>query len=109
MEGAKRSHGRDEHAHRMGVVSETLHHVVDLCVIECVRHNLLPEELVLVRRWQLPKNEQESHLKEGALLGQSSDVITAVLKDALLSVDVGDCGFLNENLTQLTVFMYPGS
>jgi hypothetical protein len=47
MESRQSSHSRAEHAHRMRIVSEGLHHIIDVAVHECMGHDPLCEGLQL--------------------------------------------------------------
>jgi hypothetical protein len=111
MESRESSESRDEHAHWVSVVPEGLHHVVDFHVVESMRHYLLSEELKLGRSRKLSVDEKECNFKEGGLLSQLFDGIPSVLKNTFVSIDERDSRNLSLELeiTQLTVFMYPGS
>lgn len=74
----------------MGVVSEALHHIADLSVVECVGHHLLSEELRLILAGELTEDQEESNFKEGTLFSENFDGISSILKDSLLSINERD-------------------
>ena len=51
VEGREGADGGDEHAHRVGVVAEALHEVLDVLVHEGVDRDLADPLLELASRW----------------------------------------------------------
>ena len=81
-------------AHRVRVVLEALHELLDVLVQHRVERDLARPRLLLRRGRQLAEQDQVRGLEEVALLGELLDRIAAVEQDALVAVDVGDarCG-----------------
>ena len=79
-----------EHAHRVGVVLEAFHELLDVLVEVRVERDVVHPLLELRARWQLAVDQQVSRLQERGALGELFDRVAAVLQDAALAVDVGD-------------------
>lgn len=94
VEGRQRRDDRGQHRHRVGVAREAPVEVLDVLVQQGVLRDFVLEggELVDVRK--LTVDQQVRHLKEGGTLGQLLDRVAAVPKDALLTVEIGDRGFI---------------
>ena len=86
-EGAHRGH---EHPHRVGVVAEALHEVLDVLVHERVDRDLVCPLGQLCCSRQSAVNQQVGDLQVSRVLAQLLDRIAAVLQDPGLAVDVGD-------------------
>ena len=86
----ERGDDRDEHAHRMGVVLEALHELLDVLVDHRVERDLAHPRVQLRRRRQFAEDDQVGRLQVGAVFGQLVDRIAAVEQDALVPVDVGN-------------------
>ncbi len=90
VEGRERAHRRHEHAHRVGVVAEALHEVLDVLVHERVDRDLVHPVGQLSLRRQRAVDDQVGDLEVGGVLAQLLDRVAAVLEYAGLPVDVGD-------------------
>ena len=90
VEGRERADRGDEHAHRVGVVAEALHEVLDVLVHERVDRDLVDPLLELGLGRQLAVDQQVGDLEVGRVLAQLLDRVAAVLEDARVAVDVGD-------------------
>ncbi len=90
VEGRHRPDRADEDAHRVGVVGEALHELLDVLVHHGVHGDLVGPRLQLVGGGQLAEQQQVGGLEEVALLGQLLDRVAPVHQDALVAVDVGD-------------------
>ena len=91
--GIERRQGPDrrhQHPHRVRVVAEALHELLDVLVHERVVGDLVHPRVVLRLRRQGAVHQQVGDLEEVGLLGQLLDGVAAVLEDPLLAVDVGD-------------------
>lgn len=85
---------RRQHRHRVRVAREALEEALDVLVQQGVLRDLVLEGGELVHVRQLTVDQQRGHLKEGGALGQLLDRVAAVPEDALLTVEVGDRGFI---------------
>jgi hypothetical protein len=74
----------------MGVVLEPLHQLLDVLVQERVLGNGVVPALQLLLGRQLAEDNQIGDLEIVAVFGQLLDGIAAILKNALVAVDVGD-------------------
>ena len=90
VERRKRADRAEEHAHRMGVVLEPFHQLLDVLVQHRVERDLLGPLLELRVGRQLAEDDEIRRLEVGRLLGELLDRIAAILEDALVAVDVGD-------------------
>ena len=90
IEGRHRTDGAHEHAHRMGVVGEALHELLDVLVHHGVHGDLVGPRLQLVGGRQLAEQDQIGGLEERALVGELLDRVAAIHQHALVAVDVGD-------------------
>ena len=90
VEGGERAHGGEQHRHRVGVVAEALHRLLDVLVhVGVVDDHVHPVvERVLAR--QLAVHQQVGDLEVAGVLAQVLDRDAAVLQHARLAVDVGD-------------------
>lgn len=90
---------RRQHRHRVGVAREALVETLDVLVQQGVLRDLVLEDGELVDRGQLAVDQQGGHLKEGGALGQLLDRVAAVAEDALLTVEIGDGGFIGGGIS----------
>ena len=90
VEGRQRPHRGHEHPHRVGVVAEALHEVLDVLVHERVDRDLVHPLLQLGARGQRAVDDQVGDLQVARVLAQLLDRVAAVLEDAGVAVDVGD-------------------
>ncbi len=90
IERRHRADGADEHAHRMGIVGEALHELLDVLVHHRVHGDVVGPLLELPLVGQLAEEDEVGGLEIGAALGELFDRIAAVEQDALVAVDVGD-------------------
>ena len=90
VEGRQRADRGDEHPHRVRVVAEALHEVLDVLVHEGVDRDLVDPLLQLRLRRQVPVDDQVGDLEVGRVLAQLLDRVAAVLQDPGVAVDVGD-------------------
>src|SRR6185437_1858142 len=91
--GIERRERRDraaQHRHRVRVVPESLEKVFDVLVHVRVVRDVVHPLLVLLGRRQLAVTEQPGRLEERCALGELLDGISAIAKNALVAVDVGD-------------------
>jgi hypothetical protein len=82
--------GAHEDAHRVGVVLEAVHQLLDVLVQHRVERDLRRPLLQLRRRGQLAEDDEIRRLEIGRTLGQLLDRVAPVFEDALVAVDVGD-------------------
>ncbi len=90
VEGGERAHSAEEHAHRMGVVLEPFHELLDVLVQHRVQRDLLGPLLELRVGRQLSEDDEIRRLEIRRLFGELLDRIAAIFQDALVAVDVGD-------------------
>ena len=90
VERRQRGHGRDEHPHRVGVVAEGPHQLLDVLVDDRVVGDVVHPSLVLRPGGKLAVEDEVRRLQVVALLGQLLDRIAPIKKDALVPVDEGD-------------------
>ena len=90
IEGRHRADGADEHAHRVRVVGEPLHELLDVLVHHGVHGDGVDPVVELGLGGQLAEQDQIRRLEVGAGLGQLLDRVSAIHQDALVAVDVGD-------------------
>ncbi len=90
IERGHRRDGRDQHPHRMRVVVEGVHHLLQTLVDHRVPGDVVDPLGVLLRVGELPVEEQVGDLEVAAVLRQLLDRVAAVAEDPLLPVDVGD-------------------
>ena len=90
IERGKRRNRADQHAHRVRVVLETLHQLLDVLVHHRVEGDLLDPLLQLRVGRQLAEQDRVGGLEVVRMLGQLLDRIAAVFEDALVAVDVRD-------------------
>ena len=91
--GIERGQGtdrREQHPHRVGVVAEALHELLDVLVHEGVDRDLVRPLVELLLAGQLAVDQQIRHLEVARALRQLLDRIAPVLEDALLAVDERD-------------------
>lgn len=92
MEGRESSDSRAEHSHGMSVISEMIHHRLQILVDEGMLHNLFGEGVEFFLGGQFSPEDKICDLHEGALLGQYLDGISSILQDSSISVDERDGG-----------------
>ena len=90
IERRERADGAQEDAHRVRVVLEAFHQLLDVLVQHRVQRDLLRPLLQLVVARQLAENDQIRGLEVGGLLRQLLDGIAAVLEHPFIAIDVGD-------------------
>ena len=90
IEGGERGDGRDQDAHRVGIVVETVHELLHVLVGHGVAHDFALPVFELFRRGQLAVQQQVGHFQESALFGQLFDRVAAIAQDAFVPVQVGD-------------------
>ncbi len=90
IEGGQRTDRGEQHAHRVGVVAEALHELLDVLVHEGVGRDVEHPRLELVLLGQLPEDQQVGDLQVAAVLAQLLDRDAAVPQLALVAVDPGD-------------------
>ena len=90
VEGRQRAGGGEQHPHRVGVVAEALHELLDVLVDEGVVGDLEDPLVELLARGQLAVDQQVGDLEVDGLLAELLDRVAAVLEHAGLAVDVGD-------------------
>src|ERR1035438_5467997 len=90
VERRKRADGREQHPHRVGVVPEALHELLDVLVEVRVHRDVLSEVLQLGCRRELALQKEPRDLEERRLLGQLLDRVTPVFEDPLVAVDERD-------------------
>ena len=90
VERRQRADGADEHAHRMGVVVKAVDELLDVLVDDRVVRDVIHPGVELRGAGQLPLQQEERRLEEGALLGELLDRIAAIAQDALIAVDETD-------------------
>jgi hypothetical protein len=90
VEGGERTHRRQQHTHRVGVVPEAVHEVLDVLVDVGVVRDLIDPLVVLVFGRQVTVDQEVRHLQISGLLAQLLDWNAPVLQDALLPIYVGD-------------------
>ena len=90
IERRERADGADEDAHRMGVVLEPLHQLLDVLVQQRVLRDGVGPALQLLLGRQLAEQNQIGDFEIVAVLGQLLDGVAAILQDAFVAVDVGD-------------------
>src|SRR3954447_13879564 len=90
IEGRERADVRQQHAHRVGVVAESLVQLLDVLVGEGVVGDVVDPALELGGRRELAKDQEVSDLEVGGVLAELLDGDAAVLEDSLLAVDEGD-------------------
>ena len=90
VEGGQAADRGDEHAHRVGVVAEALHEVLDVLVHERVNRDLLHPIGELALGGERAVDQQICDLQVGGVLAQLLDRVAAMLEDPGLPVDEGD-------------------
>ena len=90
IERRERADRTDEDAHRMGVVLEPLHQLLDVLMQQRVLRDGIGPVLQLRCGRQLPEDDQIRRFEVVAVFGQMLDRVAAILEDALVAVDVRD-------------------
>ncbi len=90
IERRERADRRQQHPHRMRVVAEALHELLDVLVHERVDRDLVRPLVELLLAGQLTVDQQVGDLEVARALGQLLDRIAPVLEDAVLAVDERD-------------------
>ena len=90
IESGQGCHRRNEHPHRVRVVVEAVHELLDVLVDPRVVRDL-PGPLVQgLGRRELAADEQVGDLEKGRVLGELLDRITPVPEDPFVAVDEGE-------------------
>jgi hypothetical protein len=92
VERAHGSHEGAHHGHGVSVVAEGLDERLKSVVVVGLGHNFLIEDAKLCLGGQFSVKDQESSLNEGRLIGQLLNGDTTVLKNSLVTIDVGNSG-----------------
>src|SRR5436309_6842885 len=90
VEGRERAHGGDQHAHRVRVVAEPVHELLDVLVHDGVHGDVVRPLRQVVGGGELALDQEVGGLQERALLGELLDRVAAVEEHARVAVDVGD-------------------
>ena len=90
VEGRERRDGRDQHPHRVRVVVEAVHELLDVLVDPRVVGDLPRELLERPGRRQLAAQQEVGHLEEARLLGELLDRVAAIPEETLVTVDERD-------------------
>ncbi len=90
VEGRERANRSLQHPHRVGVVAEAVHEVLDVLVDVGVVRDLVDPLVQLVLGRKLTVVQEVSHLEVGGVLAQLLDGDAPMLEDALLPVYVRD-------------------
>ena len=90
VEGREGADGAQEHAHRVRVVLESLHQLLDVLVQHRVERDLARPLIELRRGRQLAEHDEIRCLEIGRPLRELLDRVAAVHQDAAIAVDVGD-------------------
>ena len=90
IEGRQRANRGQQHSHRVGVVAEALHELLDVLVHEGVDRDLVHPLIELLLVWQVTVDQEIGDLQVARMLGELLDRIAAVLEDPLLAVDERD-------------------
>ena len=90
IEGRERADGGEQHAHRVGVVAEALHELLDVLVDEGVVGDLEDPLVELLLGRQRAVDQEIGDLEVRGLLAELVDRIAAVLENPGLAVDVTD-------------------
>lgn len=94
VERGQRADDRGQHGHRVGVTREAVEEPLDVLVQQRVLGDLVLEGRQLVDLGKLTVDEGVRDLEERRVLGELLDGIAAVPQDALLTVEIGDGGFI---------------
>ena len=86
----QRADRAEQHPHRMRVVAEALHELLDILMHHRVDLDVVLPALVMRAVGQLALDDQVRSLEIVALLGELFDRISAIAQDALVAVDIGD-------------------
>ena len=86
----ERADGADQHPHRMRVVAEALHELLDVLMHHRVDLDVVLPALVVLAVGQLTFDDQIRGLEVVALLRQLLDRIAAIAQDPLVAVDKRD-------------------
>jgi hypothetical protein len=76
----------------MGIVAEGSDKLLQVMMVSTVLHDLSGEGMQLLLRWELAVDQQKADLQESGPISQLLNRIATVLKDTLITVDVGDLG-----------------
>ena len=90
VEGRQRADGGQQHPHRMRVVAEALHELLDVLVHERVERDLAVPHLELGLGRQLAVHQQVGDFEIRRLLGELLDRVSAVFEDPPLAIDERD-------------------
>ena len=103
VEGRERTHRRDQHPHRMGVVPEAVHEGLDVLVDDRVQRDVVGPLPEVLRGGQLSLDDQVRRLEEGAPLGELLDRVAPIEEHALVAVDVGDAALARRRVHERRV------
>ena len=92
MQGGQGCDGTAEHAHRVSVIPEGVHHGKKVLMHEGMVHHLFAKGGQLLLGGQLTPEDKIGHFKEGTLFSKDLDGVAPVLEDALVAVDEADGG-----------------
>ena len=92
IERRQRADRRQQHPHRVRVVPEALHELLDVLVHERVDRDVVDPLVELQLGRKLSVNQQVRDLEVARLLGELLDRVATVLEDPLLPVDVRNRG-----------------
>jgi len=101
--GVERRHGADrahQHAHRMRVVAEAIHELLDVLVHHRVHGDVVRPHREPLLVGQLPFDDQVGGFEIGAVLGKLRDVVAAVAQDPLVAVDEGNLALARRGVEQ---------
>ena len=101
--GAQRVDRAGQHRHRMGIAREPVEEALEVLVQQGVPLNLGGELLELIRRRQLPEDQQVADLDESRLLRQLLDRVAPVPQDARVAIDVRDGALGGRRVDEATV------
>ena len=90
IESGQRADGADEDPHRVRVVLEPFHQLLDVLVQQRVLRDGVDPGAQLGLGGQLAEQDQVRHFEVVAVLRQLLDGVAAVAQNPLVAVDVGD-------------------
>src|SRR5918994_3467965 len=90
VEGGEGADGSLQHPHRVRVVTEAVHEVLDVLVDVGVMGDLIGPLIELVLGWEPAVDEQIGHLEVRRMLAELLDGDAPMLQDPLLPINVGD-------------------
>ncbi len=93
----------DEHAHRMCIVMEAVHQLLDVLMNHRVIRDVVRPLLVLRFRRQLAVEKQVCDLKKIAFLSKLLDRVTAVAKNSFVAINERDFAFAQRRVHERRV------